>query len=251
MRISGKQLFALLSAILLSAQTSASSLDDIAAQLGNTMSELSALDTADKKIAQSNAAQIESSKMLARERDRFKTDLQALQSEATALDQLRAQIVASGCPDSPVPVVVDLALAQRCNPMIERHTRGHNAAMAKLTELQTRKATLDQLETDISNTTLDNARKTKDNNARRADLLAQKAQLQEAAILNVVKSKRALALRACGADRCCQSVVYDGASPRTCGIGLICSRFSAAGMFGTGRRICDVAPSSQPLRYKP
>lgn len=251
MRVSGKQLFSLVAAALLSAQTAASSLDDISAQLGNTMSELSALDVADKKIAQSNTAQIESTKMLARERDRFNTDFQELQAEANALDQLRAQIVASGCPDSPVPVVVDLALAQRCNPMIERHSRGHKAAMAKLKELQTRKATLDQLEIDISNTTLANARKTKDNNARRAELLAQKSQLQEAAIINVAKNKRALALKACGADRCCQSVVYDGANPRLCGIGLICSRFSAAQLFGSGRRICDVAPSSQPLRYKP
>ena len=42
------------------------------------------------------------------------------------------------------------------------------------------------------------------------------------------------------ASACCLSVVYDGADPKRCGVGLICRTFENAGLFGN-RVICHAS----------
>lgn len=233
--------FTLLSAM---GQAGDTLLDDIARQMGGTLKELAALDESDKKVALSNQAQIASTDMANREEAKINAEIGPLQMDANAADQLRQQIISMGCPENGGTVDIDLANA--CNPLIVRHRTMHNSVMSRFELLKSRQSTVAQIRAGVTQTTLANASTTKANNARRAELDALKADLQTQALAEVIRTKRAQAVKACGTDSCCLRVVYDGANPRLCGIGLICRRMEGTGIFGSGRRICE--PAAAPPR---
>jgi hypothetical protein len=158
---------------------------------------------------------------------------------------MRQRIIDSGCPPEGGEVPVDLA--NRCNPQIEAHRAMFEQVMARAKSLKDQMDQVNELRDNISATVLADAQKRKQIEADRERLTAERDRLQGLAIEELLKRTKLGAAKACTSE-CCHRVIYDGADPKLCGIGLICQSFQNAGLFGSGVTICGMAPSAVPVR---
>jgi hypothetical protein len=223
------------------AQSVDTTLDGIIKDSKSNFEKLTALDKSDKAIKISNDAQAFSAKAADKMEREVKEAAGPLQMEANQADQMRARLLAMGCPEG--GGVVALELAQRCNPLIEQHKAMVASILRRVNELKAKMATAKTLREGITKTTLKNVEQQKRNNAEREKLKAQQLEIHTRAVMYGLKNKVA-AEKACasvaGAEGqvCCHKVVFDGADPKTCGVGLVCQAFEHAGMFKTGVVIC-------------
>ena len=226
------------------AQSVDAELDSIIKDAKGTFEKLTALDKSDKALKTSNDAQVFSTQAANKAEKEVKDATGPLQMEANRADQMRNQLLAMGCPENGGSVPV--ALAQRCNPLIEQHRALHDAVLNKAAVLKNKMRMVRTLRENISKTTLKNAEQQKKNNDARAKLVAQKLEIQTRAVIAGLKNKVA-AEKACSSmptpegQVCCHKAVFDGADPKLCGVELMCQSFEHGGAFGTHLVLCQAA----------
>ena len=237
-------LIALFAAVPAYAQSVDAELDGIIKDAKGNFEKLTALDKSDKALKASNDAQSFSTQAANKAEKEVKDATAPLQMDANRADQLRNQLLAMGCPENGGSVPV--ALAQRCNPLIEQHRALHDAVLARAGELKNKMQMVRTLRENITKTTLKNAERQKQNNDERAKLAAQKLEIQTRAVIAGLKNKVA-AEKACGSmptaegQVCCHKVVFDAADPKLCGIELMCQTFEHGDVFGAHPVICHAA----------
>lgn len=234
-------LLALCAAAPAYAQSVDATLDSIIKDSKDNFEKLTALDKSDKALKVSNDAQAFSTKAADKMEREVKEASGPLQMEANRADQMRARLLAMGCPEGGGSVAIELA--NRCNPLIAQHKALVASILGRANALKTKMATARTLRERITKTTLKNVEQQKRNNTERARLQAQKLEIQTRAVMVGLKNKVA-AEKACASvassegQVCCHRVVFDGADPKVCGIELMCQWFEHAGMFKTGVVIC-------------
>lgn len=218
---------------------------DIGVQIQEPLKKLTALDGEEKSLRSSEDAQIFASDAEKKQRARIERDIEQLKLDVAESDRIRQSIIDSGCPKNGGMAPIDVV--NRCNPIVDAHT----AASAKLVEwmksLKAQRDTVNELRANVSATVLANVQKRKQIDADRAQLTAARNKLQSLAVTEVIKRNKLGAAKACKSE-CCHRVIYDGADPGLCGVGLVCQSFQSAGMFGTKNPICTVAASSTPVK---
>ena len=217
----------------------------IGVEIQGPLNDLDALDKQDKDLKASEDAQVFASEAEHKQRARIESEITQVQMDANAADQMRQRIIDSGCPPEGGEVPVDLA--NRCNPQIEAHRAMFEQVMARAKSLKDQMDQVNELRANISATVLADAQKRKQIEADRERLTAERDRLQGLAIEELLKRTKLGAAKACTSE-CCHRVIYDGADPKLCGIGLICQSFQNAGLFGSGVTICGMAPSAVPVR---
>lgn len=228
------------------AQSVDATLDNIINDSNGTFAKLSVLDKSDKKIKDSNAAQVFSTQAANKLEREVKTAAVPLQMDANRADQMRSQLLSMGCPEGGGRVA--LSLAQRCNPLIAKHRALHDAVFRKAAELKGKMQTVRTLRERISKTTLENAAQQKRNDSQRATLMAHKLELETRAVILGLKNKVA-AEKACnllsGAEAkvCCHKAAFDGSDPKLCGVEAMCQAFERGGLFGGRLVVCHAVAS--------
>lgn len=221
---------------------------DIFAQIGveiqGPLKELTALEEEEKKLRTSEQAQIFASEAEKKERARVEREITQLKLEGEQADQMRQRTIDSGCPEHGGEVAIEVA--NRCNPQVRAHRELVERLAARMYSLKSQRDQVDQLRANISATVLANVQKRKQIDADRTRLTAERDRLQGLAIAELIKRNKLGAARACKSE-CCHRVIYDGADPKQCGIGLVCESFERAGLFGTRNRICTAGPSLSPI----
>lgn len=160
-------------------------IDKAIANLGDTLRELSILDESDKKLAQSNQTQADTTAMLDRAENKIRhQDVPALEMRGDEWDRKRQQLINSGCPSE--SGMADRATAERCNPQIRALNAEHVQIEADAQSLKDQAASIQKTREAVSQTILANVRQQKDNNARRNELLATK-KLEESTLLELKK----------------------------------------------------------------
>lgn len=222
-------------------------IDKARAELKESLAGLTALDESDRALATSNQAQVDTTQMLKTLEARLqRTDIPELRARIEEWNRKRQQYIDSGCP--PDGGVVPPALVERCEP-----TRvALNRERAKLDEdaaaIEKTLASIADGRKAVSETTVANVRKRKDNLAQREALEAARVR-QEAALrrlysARIVAAARKLELRAKAATACraipndeeaacCLQVVNDGRKPEQCDVPLIYEYFERGGVFQT------------------
>jgi hypothetical protein len=226
------------------AQSVDATIDDIIKDAKGNFEKLTALDKSDKALKVSNDAQVFSTQAANKAEKEVKEATAPLQMDANRADQMRNQLLAMGCPENGGSVPI--ALAQRCNPLIEQHRVLHDGVLRRAGELKSKMQTVKTLRENITKTTLKNAEQQKKNNDERAKLMAQKLEIQTRAVIAGLKNKAA-AENACASmptaegQACCHKVVFDGADAKLCGIELMCQTFEHGDVFGAHRVVCQAA----------
>jgi len=187
-----------------------------------------------------NQRQIETSGMLDRSERRIRSEeIPAIVERGRHADVMRQNALNSGCPEGGGEVPI--ATANRCNPLVQAHRAEVERIEADVASIKQRLSTISAGREAVSQSTLANAQKQKENNARRQELDASQLQLQSQMAIRAlaVAGNRGKATKACKAIKeneeahCCLSVVSDGANPARCGVKLIYRVFLDAGLFGT------------------
>lgn len=217
----------------------------IGVEIQGPLNDLDALDKQDKELKTSEDAQIFANEAEHKQRDRITSEINQVQMDANEADQMRQSIIASGCPPEGGEVAVELA--NRCNPQIDAHRAKVEEIMQRANSLKAQMDQVNELQANISATVAANALKRKEIDAKRNEAMAERDRLQSLAIEELLKRTKLGAAKACTSE-CCHRVIYDGADPKLCGIGLICQSFQNAGLFGSGVTICGRGPSSTPVR---
>src|ERR1700687_1994307 len=106
---------ALFTAVPAYAQSVDDTLDAIIRDAKSNFEKLTAIDKSDKELKISNEAQIFSTQAANKIEKETKDAAVPLQMEADRADQMRNRLLSTGCPEG--GGVVDLAVAQRCNPL--------------------------------------------------------------------------------------------------------------------------------------
>lgn len=228
------------------AQSVDATLDSIIKDSKGNFEQLTALDKSDKALKASNEAQMYSTKVANKLEKDVKDAAGPLQMDANRADQMRNQLLAMGCPEN--GGVVPLALAQRCNPLIAQHKVLRDGVLRRANEFKSKMQTVRTLREGITKTTIKNVELQKRHYDARARLLVQKIEIQTRAVMAGLRNKAA-AEKACNSmpsaegQVCCHKVVFDGADPKLCGIGLMCLAFERGGAFGTNVVICRATAS--------
>lgn len=233
----------------LGAIAAAPAANSIFAQIGveiqGPLNDLDALNKQDAELKTSEDAQVFADQAEHKQRARLEDEARQVQMDANEADQMRQRIIDSGCPPEGGEVPVELA--NRCNPQIDAHRAKFEEVMARAKGIKEQMDQVNELQANISATVLANAQKRKEINAKREEAMAERDRLQALAIEELLKRTKLSAARACTSE-CCHRVIYDGADPKLCGIGLICQSFQNAGLFGSGVTICGTGPSPVPVR---
>lgn len=227
------------------AQSAGSIFAQIGVEIQGPLKDLDALDKQEKDLKTSEDAQVFASEAEHKQRARIESEITQVQMDADQADQMRQRIIDSGCPPGGGPAPIELA--NRCNPQIDAHSALVQQITARANSLKTQLDQVNELRDNISATVLANVQKRKQITADRERLTAERDRLQTLAIEELLKRTKLGAARACTSE-CCHRVIYDGADPKVCGIGLICQSFQNAGLFGSGVTICGAARSSEPVR---
>lgn len=193
-------------------------IDKLLADLSDVLKELRAIDDSDKEIARSNQLQTDTTELLDRRENKIMhEDLPDLQQRAQKHDQERARIIASGCSEK--AEFVPPEVANRCNPLIRKNNAERDELMTEAQALRDQKDQVDRERLAVSATTLANAQKQKQNNARRDDLLVSKNSLEEK-LLALKKTtdscQRLLRQRGVTCEKIklrCGMVQFDGSDP--------------------------------------
>lgn len=217
---------------------------DIGVQIQGSLKGLTALEAEEKKLRTSDDAQTFASTAEQKQRAQLQKDIEALQSVAEGADRMRADIIRSGCPEH--GGVADIALANRCNPLVETHKLLVERLTERANKLKAQRDVVDRLRADINATVLQNFEKRKMIAADRARLMGERDRLEVLAVTEAIARNKLAAARACTSE-CCHRVIYDGADPKLCGTGLVCQSFQRGGLFGTAK-VCVAGPSSTPVR---
>jgi hypothetical protein len=217
----------------------------IGVQIQGPMKDLDSLNQQDTELKRSEDAQVFSSDAEKKQRARIMDEANQVQMDANEADQMRQRIIDSGCPPEGGEVPVELA--QRCNPQIDAHRAKVDEIMQRAKSIKEQLDQVNELQANISATVLANAQKRKEIDAKREEAMAERDRLQALAIEELLKRTKLGAAKACTSE-CCHRVIYDGADPKLCGIGLICQSFQNAGLFGSNVNICGAGPSSTPIR---
>lgn len=217
----------------------------IGVEIQGPLNDLDSLDKQDKDLKTSEDAQVFANEAEHKQRARIESEVTQVQMDANEADQMRQRIIDSGCP--PEGGEVPIELANRCNPQIDAHRAKVEEIMQRAKSLKEQMDQVNELRDNISATVLANVQKRKQIDADRERLTAERDRLQTLAIEELLKRTKLGAAKACTSE-CCHRVIYDGADPKLCGIGLICQSFQNAGLFGSGVTICGTGPSSTPVQ---
>jgi len=217
----------------------------IGAQIETTQTQLKSLDGEQKALETSEQAQIFASEAEKKQRARIESDITKLMLEGEEADRIRQGIIDSGCP--PAGGMAPIELADRCNPQVEAHRQLVERLTARMYDLKNQQTQVDQLRASISATVLENVQKRKRIAADRERFAAERERLQAQAVTELIRRNKLGAARACKSE-CCHRVIYDGADPKLCGVGLVCRSFQGAGLFGSNVSICGAAASATPVR---
>lgn len=223
-------------------------------ELRRVPSDLTVLDESNKKLAKSNQAQLDTTKML----DKLQRKIQYEDAPALdkKIDELNAKIQrtrASGCPEERTEVSVEMA--NRCNALNAETNRERATLAAAQDNLASQVQMINQTRQTVYTTTLENAAQQKKNDAVFNDLQAKKLALYSLVItrsMSIVRSK-AVASKACATlplekAHCCLSVVNDGKDPAQCDLELLFKLFEAAGAFSTTEVKPFTADANQATR---
>jgi DNA repair exonuclease SbcCD ATPase subunit len=221
-------------------ETATDVIDQAIANLKPLMKEETTLDESDKKLARSNQTQIETLAMLNSAESKIRLEKgPALNERGKLWDQKRRDLIDSGCP--PEGGVMPADIANRCNPLVRALNDEHEQIFREAQALKEQLLTIGATRAAVSETTANNAKQQKTNNARREDLMARKSKLYAqaiAALRNIGAAKAALSkeckdLTDLEAAHCCLSVIWDGVDPRQCNVELLYNVFEKAGFFHT------------------
>ncbi len=132
-------------------------------------------------------------------------------------------------------------LRPKCEPWGEFIDRKNRELDKKASEFPTAQQNIDSRQAKLTRDTASLAGKIKDNDAKISDLAAKLKELQSRAIAAALKDPRSRKKAGTACQRmsseealhCCNSVVWDGADPRTCDVSLVYQVFETGGMFGT------------------
>lgn len=217
------------------------------AELREVPNDMKLIDDSNKKLAISNQAQIDTTKMInALEQKIRNEDAPALMNRAKKFDANVQNVLNRGCGANQT---TDPNLAKYCNEENEKARIERDAILAAQATMTKQMQMIADTRKAVSDTTLANAEQTKKNNAAFNDLLAKKMALQSVAItrsMSIVKS-RAIASKACKTlsplekASCCLSVVSDGRDPKQCDVELLFNLFEGAGAF----RSTEVKPANK------
>ena len=217
----------------------------IGVEIQGPLKDLDALDKQNKDLKTSEDAQVFANEAEHKQRARIEAEARQVQMDANQADQMRQRLIDSGCP--PEGGEVPEELANRCNPQIQAHRALVEQITNHAKNLKSQMDQVNELRDNISATVLANVQKRKQIDADRERLTAERDRLQSLAIEDLLKRTKLGAAKACTSE-CCHRVIYDGADPKLCGIGLICQSFQNAGLFGSGVTICGTGPSATPIR---
>lgn len=209
------------------------------AELKKVPADMAVLEASNKKLSQSDLAQIETSKMLDKQARRIKdVDAPALIKRAQEFDRKNKQTLDSGCSAN---ATRDPALARRCNAANELARIEMAAIQAAQKSLENQVKMIGTTRAAVNKTTLQNADKRKKNNAAINDLEAKKLVLFSQVITRSMKVVKAKAAASSACKRltnneeasCCLKVVSDGSNPAQCNVPLLFKLFENAGVFST------------------
>lgn len=218
---------------------------DLGLQIQGALKELTALEAEEKQLAKSDEAQTFASVAEQKQRAQLEREIADLQSAGEGADRMRADAIRRGCPEG--GGVVDINVANMCNPLVQTHKLLVEKLTARANALRARRDQLDQLRANITMTVLQNTARRKTITADRSRLTGERDRLQGLAVAEAIKRNKLAAARACTSE-CCHRVIYDGADPKLCGQGLVCRSFQSGGLFGRGNIICAATPSADPAR---
>jgi hypothetical protein len=206
--------------------------------MGETLTNLTALDDADKKIKQSDDDQIFVLAALNKIEARIiNEDLPALQARANEADAVRQSIIDSGCPEGGGEV--EASLAARCNALIDAHSVLVDGIVRDMEGLKSQMNTVVEGKQAVSETTMKNFAARKENDYQRGQLEQKKLQLQFDMVRKALEipGRVAKASQVCASisdpytAHCCLSVINDNKNPRDCGSEVIYNRFMQGGIF--------------------
>jgi hypothetical protein len=214
-------------------------------ELDGTLSKLTAIAESNKKLAKSNQAQIDGLALLAKqERKILNVDGPALKEKIIEFNKMRARVIASGCPEE--PTMVSQAEAVRCDALADQINEQHVSLQQAKKDQAGDLASIADMRVLSYNTTLENAKQQKQNNADSNDLEARKLVLFSEVITRAMKivKNQAAARQACASrtlsleeSSCCLSVVDDGKNPKDCAMGVtgLYNLFKNGGVFSNNR----------------
>lgn len=142
-------------------------------ELRRVTSELAVLDESNRRLARSDQAQIDTTKMLDQQQRKIQyEDTPALFKRIDELNEKIQRTRASGCPEE--QTMVSVQLANRCNSLNAETSRERAELEAAQNNLNRQIQTINQTRQAVSTTTLENAAQQKKNNAALDDLQAKK-----------------------------------------------------------------------------
>lgn len=235
----------LVAATVAGAKTPNPVFSQIADQVYTVEKDQAAEQANDKKLQQSEQDQTFARAAEEKARTQLEQDAAKWEMDRAEANSFRQHIIDLGCP--PAGGVGPIDLVNKCNPLVDQHTAMTVKLGSEAQDLKDRAEKLNTLRDNISATVLANSIERKRINGALANLATRLEDLRGQAIAAAIKLNPTGARRACG-TACCHSVVYDGADPKLCGIGLICQSFQDAGLFGSGVVICGTASSTTPVQ---
>jgi DNA repair ATPase RecN len=218
-------------------------LGDIVAQMQQPLKDLSALQDKEKQLKNSEDAQVLADQAEKKARAELQPKIDEVMMDAQRADQMRQHLLDIGCPENGGEA--PQSLVDKCNPLIDEHIAFVAKTKSTAMEIKDEKDKLDQLRDSISITVLANVQKRKDLQSQREDLTGKIEGLEALGITEVIKHSKLAAAKACD-SACCHKVVYDGADPKLCGVGIVCQSFEKAGLFHTKEPFCAVALRNEP-----
>jgi hypothetical protein len=222
-------------------------IDNLLAEMKGTLAKATALDESDRKLALSNQTQIDTTTMLNRSESKIKQEeIPKVDERVKKWNTKRQQHIDGGCPAN--ATMLPKPEAERCNKETDALMAEHAQIAKDGNALIEQLVIIEQTRRSVSETTIANAQKQKENRALRDELEATK-KLQEGELrklyadriteaLSTLESKQK-ASEACksikDADKlhCCNSVVWDRVSRAQCDVPLIYTLFEKAGLFAT------------------
>jgi DNA repair exonuclease SbcCD ATPase subunit len=219
------------------------------AELKGTLTQVSELDEAEKRIKLSNRAQTENAKALDGTREKLKKDMAAWEDRVQRYNARGQAARKSGC--SFIAGMVTQEEAARCKPMADELNAEHDAIEQAWASLDHRVDLANEVQRAINKTRQENAQSQNVINERRREQQALSLRQHEAlshlqastitqALLDGLATKSrasAQCMRLQDTDQkdCCNSVIWEGTDPQRCDTNRLFDVFLLGGIVGSVR----------------